>query len=250
MNKILLVLFATLLVSACEQDADQSTVETDKTTTTISEQDKMAYAIGTNMADSILDINSKYESLGMKNDVVKRGFIDAMAGQSKLTEDETKAQFQIFQQKIMFAQQQQMQQSQQSKSKENEAYLTANLTKGFTKTESGLQYKVVQAAKKGAAQPSATDTVLVHYTGTLTDGTQFDSSVGKDRGPFKFSLKGGVIDGWLEGVKLMSVGSKYQFVIPPELGYRSQNSGPIPANSILIFDIELLEIVKAEDTKK
>jgi FKBP-type peptidyl-prolyl cis-trans isomerase len=112
--------------------------------------------------------------------------------------------------------------------------------KGVTTTASGLQ---IETVKEGTGEiPKPTDTVKVHYTGTLIDGTKFDSSV--DRGqPATFPLNG-VIKGWTEGLQLMKVGGKAHLVIPPEIAYGAQGGGPIPPNSTLIFDVELLEIVK------
>jgi len=90
--------------------------------------------------------------------------------------------------------------------------------------------------------PGPADSVEVHYTGWLTDGTKFDSSV--DRGqPFTFSLKGGVIQGWLEGVASMKVGGKRKLIIPSDLAYGPQGRAPvIPGGATLIFDVELLGI--------
>ena len=91
-------------------------------------------------------------------------------------------------------------------------------------------------------KPAATDVVRVHYKGTLLDGTVFDSSY--DRGqPAEFGLNQ-VIPGWAEGVALMPVGSKYMFWIPSDLGYGEAGGGPIPPNSMLTFEVELIEIVK------
>ena len=113
-------------------------------------------------------------------------------------------------------------------------------------TESGLQYQVVTEGK--GAKPTADDKVKVHYTGTLLDGTKFDSSV--DRGePAEFGV-GQVIKGWTEVLQLMPVGSKYIVWIPSELAYGERGAGAdIRANSTLKFEIELLEIVK-DDAKK
>ena len=107
-------------------------------------------------------------------------------------------------------------------------------------TESGLKYKVI---KMGAGEkPVATDKVEVHYHGTLLDGTVFDSSV--DRGQtITFGLNQ-VIKGWTEGLQLMPIGSKFKFTIPPELGYGDRDIGSIPANSTLIFEVELFDIQK------
>ena len=111
-----------------------------------------------------------------------------------------------------------------------------------TTTASGLQYEVLESGNGDS--PSAGDTAVVHYTGWLTDGTKFDSSV--DRGqPFEFSVgAGNVIQGWDEGVALMQVGDKWKFTIPADLAYgeREIGGGLIPANSTLVFEVELLEI--------
>jgi len=112
---------------------------------------------------------------------------------------------------------------------------------GVVTTESGLQYLVLEeGADKTAAMPLATDEVMVHYHGTMIDGTVFDSSV--DRGePISFPLDG-VIPGWTEGLQLMRVGDKFRFFIPSELAYGASGAGPIPPFSTLIFDVELLGI--------
>jgi FKBP-type peptidyl-prolyl cis-trans isomerase len=111
-------------------------------------------------------------------------------------------------------------------------------------TDSGLAY--IDLTEGDGPTPNKTDKVEVHYTGWLTDGSKFDSSV--DRGtPFPFSLTGGVIKGWLEGVATMKVGGKRKLIIPPELGYGKRGSGAkIPPDSILVFDVELLRIVSGQ----
>lgn len=109
-------------------------------------------------------------------------------------------------------------------------------------TESGLRYEVL--ASGGGASPSAGDTAVVHYTGWLTDGTKFDSSVDRGR-PFEFRVgQGNVIQGWDEGVALMKVGDRWKFTIPPDLAYgeRSIGGGLIPPNSTLVFEVELLDV--------
>ena len=109
---------------------------------------------------------------------------------------------------------------------------------GVVTLPSGLQYEVLTDAE--GPKPSATDQVTTHYRGTLIDGTQFDSSY--DRGqPATFPLNG-VIAGWTEALQLMSPGAKWRLFIPPELAYGARAQGPIPANSTLIFDVELIEI--------
>jgi peptidylprolyl isomerase len=107
-------------------------------------------------------------------------------------------------------------------------------------TESGLQY--VDEVEGTGVSPQPGQTVTVHYTGTLTDGTKFDSS--RDRGqPFSFKIGvGQVIKGWDEGVGTMKVGGRRQLTIPPQLGYGTRGIGPIPPNSTLLFDVELLKV--------
>lgn len=125
---------------------------------------------------------------------------------------------------------------------EGEKFLAENKKrKEVTTTETGLQYEIVTEGT--GASPSDTNTVKVHYTGTLINGKVFDSS--RERGePIEFPLNG-VIRGWTEGVQRMKVGSRYKFYIPYQLAYGTQGSPPvIPGGAMLIFDVELLEIVK------
>ncbi|MCF6288063.1 MAG: FKBP-type peptidyl-prolyl cis-trans isomerase [Proteobacteria bacterium] len=120
--------------------------------------------------------------------------------------------------------------------------------KGILSTESGILYEVVTQGD-GVKPDSANATVVVHYTGTLIDGTKFDSSV--DRGqPATFALNQ-VIKGWTEGLQLMNAGSKYRFYIPPELAYGAdaRPGSPIGPNSTLIFDVELIEVKAPEEAK-
>lgn len=122
-------------------------------------------------------------------------------------------------------------------------FLAENRTKeGVVETASGLQYKIVKAGK--GEIPGENVTVKVNYTGTLLDGTKFDSSADHGTDPFEFNTSGGVIPAWIEAVKLMPVGSKWIVYAPSELAYGSRDMGKIPPYSTLIFEIELLEIVK------
>ena len=123
----------------------------------------------------------------------------------------------------------------------DEKFLQTNAQKsGVITTASGLQYKVIHEGN-GPKPASASATVRVHYSGKLIDGTEFDSSYKRGQ-PAEFPLKR-VIAGWTEGLQLMSVGSKYVFYIPSELGYGKNGAGGlIPANATLIFEVELLKI--------
>ena len=119
---------------------------------------------------------------------------------------------------------------------------TGRYRKSFDTTTSNSGLKVNTLKKGDGVQPAVGQTVVVHYTGTLEDGTKFDSSRDRNQ-PFEFPLgQGRVIRGWDEGFATMTVGTHAILTIPPELGYGSRNMGTIPPNSTLIFDVELLEV--------
>ena len=171
------------------------------------------------------------------------GFIQAIKGDSaamKMTPQEAQQYLQTY-----FVE---AQAREAAKSKEEgEKFLADNKTKeGVITTESGLQYQVITEGT--GVKPTAEDRVKVHYTGTLLDGTKFDSSV--DRGePAEFGVSQ-VIKGWTEGLQIMPAGSKYIFWIPSELAYGERGAGQdIKPNSVLKFEVELLEVIKA-DAKK
>ncbi len=121
------------------------------------------------------------------------------------------------------------------------AYLAANAERdNVSVTESGLQWEVITEAE--GPKPKITDTVSVHYVGTLIDGSVFDSSIARGQ-PTQFPLSG-VIAGWTEGLQLMNVGSKYRFVIPSDLAYGESGAGQqIGPGATLVFEVELLEII-------
>jgi peptidylprolyl isomerase len=120
-----------------------------------------------------------------------------------------------------------------------ESETTSHSSTGSTTTASGLEYIEIEAGT--GPQPQPGDMVAVHYTGTLEDGTEFDSSVGGE--PFRFTLgQGQVIPGWDEGIALMNEGGKARLIIPSELGYGPSGSGPIPPDATLIFEVELVEV--------
>ena len=127
------------------------------------------------------------------------------------------------------------------------AFLAENAKRdGVVTTDSGLQYEII--TKADGAKPKVSDVVSVHYEGTLTDGSVFDSSI--ERGESVEFPVGGVIPGWVEGLQLMNVGEKYKFYIPSELAYGAQSPTPaIPANSTLVFEVELLDIAGNDDAE-
>jgi FKBP-type peptidyl-prolyl cis-trans isomerase FkpA len=162
------------------------------------------------------------------------GFKASVDGNTKITEDEAVT---IVQQTI----EESMKREAEANLEAGKKFLEENAKKnGVITTESGLQYEVVRDAD--GPKPRADGTVRVNYEGTLIDGKVFDSSYKRGE-PAEFPLDQ-VIMGWTEGIQLMSPGSRYKFYIPPELGYGDQpvGNGLIPANSVLIFDVELLNV--------
>lgn len=195
------------------------------------DSEKAAYAIGAELASSVLKTTDKYRKAGhpMSEQHMIEGFKDVIYNQSELSAEERKT--------ILINLDKAIQKNEVKKSK---LFLQENAKrKGVITTKSGLQYKVL-ADKKTKLRPKSTDKVTVHYKGTLIDGTEFDSSYKRNQ-PATFRLNQ-VIRGWTEGLQLMSVGDKVRFYIPSELGYGARGAGTIPPNSTLIFDVELLKV--------
>ncbi|EHR40761.1 MULTISPECIES: FKBP-type peptidyl-prolyl cis-trans isomerase [Alishewanella] len=239
-TKLTLVAVALLALTACQKE--QKAEPAPKMDT---EQAKQAYSLGVSAGrylQSTIDEYSKI-SVDLNAQLILKGVQDGMAGKSDVTEEEIQQLLTALDETYRNEQMKLAEAAAASAKAAGQAYLDENAKKdGVTVTESGLQYEVLQAAE--GAKPAATDTVKVHYTGTLTDGTKFDSSV--DRGePIEFPLNR-VIPGWTEGVQLMSVGSKFRFTIPSELAYGERDMGTIPPNSVLVFEVELLDIVKPQ----
>ena len=161
------------------------------------------------------------------------------AGKSGMSEEETHKVLQELDKRVSEKMQSQAAEKSAASKKVGDEF-RAKFAKedGVKETKSGILYKV---EKEGTgATPKATDTVVVNYEGTLVDGTKFDSSYDRKE-PATFPLNR-VIPGWTEAVQLMKVGSKYQVVIPPELAYGEQDTPTIPANSTLVFEIELMSV--------
>lgn len=230
-------LLSTLVLSAlASQDAFAQKGKDNKTANNAANHEA-SVAFGTVFGNLI---QTNIESLGLKFDgkqLDQKAFLDAL--QKSLTGtpamDNTKAQEYV----NSFI-------STQQDKKANEAaaagkeFLAQNSTKaGVVTTTSGLQYEIITKGK-GEKHPTLSNKVKVHYHGTLPDGKVFDSSVQRGE-PISFPLNG-VIQGWQEGVQLMTVGDKFRFFIPHELGYGSRPAGQIPAYSTLIFEVELLDI--------
>ncbi|MBK9321787.1 MAG: FKBP-type peptidyl-prolyl cis-trans isomerase [Bdellovibrionaceae bacterium] len=201
------------------------------------DQKRASYAIGQQIGG-----NMKQQNIEIDADVMAMSMKDALKGESKLTKEEIQQAMMKLQESAMKKQQE----AAEENKKKGSEYLEKNKSaEGVKVTASGLQYKV---EKEGDGKtPVKTDTVKAHYKGTLVDGTQFDSSY--DRGqPAEFPVQG-VIPGWSEALQMMKVGSKYKLFVPPELAYGASGRPGIPANSVLVFEVELLDIVKADGGK-
>jgi FKBP-type peptidyl-prolyl cis-trans isomerase FkpA len=202
------------------------------------EKDKVSYMVGMQIGGSLAQIQ---EEIDLK--VVFSAIEGALAGKDPLLTPEQAMEVQrTFAERLQGKRAAEMQEMAVKNKAAGEAFMAKNKSAaGVQTTASGLQYQVVTNGT--GPRPAATDTVRVHYVGTLLDGTKFDSSV--DRGePAQFALNA-VIPGWTEALQLMPVGSKYKLWIPSELAYGDRGTpGPIGPNATLVFDVELLEIVK------
>jgi FKBP-type peptidyl-prolyl cis-trans isomerase FklB len=199
-------------------------------------QDRASYGIGMNIGRNLAN-----EGLEVNFALVVEGIRDALQGaKPKFTEQELQAAFETFGRSVEAKRQQQTQAAGAKNKRDGLAFLAANKIKPGVKTlTSGLQYKVLQTAQ--GAQPKATDTVRVHYEGTLIDGTVFDSSIRRGQ-PAVFRVNG-VIPGWTEALQRMHVGEKWRLVIPAELAYREAGAGrAIGPHAVLVFEVELLGI--------
>lgn len=229
LSRITTALVATAAFAVSMPAFAQKALETDK--------DKFSYTVGMDLAKMMDSIKGEIDAA-----VVVDAFQTALSGgKLQLTEEEAAPIRKAFQEHLQ-AQQQMVAQAVASKNiLEGKAFLADNAKKSGVKvTATGLQYQVLRAGN--GPKPKATDTVRVHYLGTLLDGKKFDSSYDRNE-PAQFALNQ-VIPGWTEGVALMPVGSKYKFWIPAELGYGERGAGPIGPNATLSFEVELLEIAE------
>ena len=225
------ILAAGLMASpalAFAQGAAQSELKTDK--------EKLSYAMGMDLGGQL-----KAHSVDVDPDLFARGLRDALAGgKTALTDEEAKKVIAALQMTMVAKNVEEMKVAGEKNKSEGEAFLAANRSKeGVVALPSGLQYKVVTAGT--GPKPTADQTVVCHYRGTLINGTEFDSSYKRGQ-PATFPVKG-VIKGWTEVLQLMPVGSKWQVFIPSELAYGARGAGAdIGPNATLIFEIELVGI--------
>ncbi|ADN00314.1 FKBP-type peptidyl-prolyl cis-trans isomerase [Dickeya dadantii] len=213
-----------------------------------SDEEAAAYALGASLGRYMDNSLKEQEKLGIKLDKQQliQGVQDAFADKSKLSDEEIEKTLQSFEGRVKEAAQAKMQQDAKDNADKGAKFRDAFAKeKGVKKTESGLLYQV---EKEGTgAAPKDSDTVVVNYKGTLVDGSEFDNSYKRGE-PLSFRLDG-VIPGWTEGLKHVKKGGQIKLVIPPALAYGEAGVPGIPANSTLVFEVELLDIKSDADAK-
>jgi FKBP-type peptidyl-prolyl cis-trans isomerase FkpA len=236
-NKKLLVIG--LISSVAMVGCNKETAKQDDVVKLDTLEQKVNYIVAQNMA-----LNLQQSGLTIEPGAFAQGLRDIHNGvESRLTDEEKEVVMQTFQEQAMAKHEEELRKLSDSNLAEGQAYLETNQAKeGVQVTDSGLQYRVL--TEGDGVKPSETDTVSVHYSGKLIDGTEFDSSYGRGE-PVNFPVNG-VIAGWTEALQLMPQGSKWELVIPSDLAYGPGGNGPIPPNAVLVFEVELLE-VKASD---
>ncbi len=200
------------------------------------QKERFSYALGMKMG-----ANLHKQSVPVDPTIFARGFKDGLAGsKTALTDEEAQAAISDVQKEMQKKQQEKMQVQAESNKKQGETFLAANKSKpGIVTLPSGLEYKI---EKEGTGpKPTANDSVVCNYRGTLIDGKEFDSSYKRGQ-PATFPVTG-VIKGWTEALQLMPVGSKWQLFIPSDLAYGDRGAGPdIGPGATLVFEVELLSI--------
>ena len=209
-------------VSIAQSEGDTPALETEKA--------KISYSLGVQFGKALQYSNDRIDM-----EILKRGMDDVAAGRDLAMDDASLGQF------LMEFQQTLQQDRENALVTGGEEFLDANAKKdGVVVLDSGLQYKVIRPGT--GASPKATDTVETHYRGTFTDGKEFDSSY--SRGESSSFPVNRVIPGWTEALQLMKEGAKWELYIPYDLAYGSQGRQGIPAYSTLLFELELIRIVK------
>lgn len=211
-----------------------------------SSEDQTAYALGSSLGHYMNNSLKEQEKIGIKIDKSQliSGLQDAFVNNSKLSVQEIEATLQSFEAQVKQASHTKMEKEAKDNAAKGDKY-RANYAKqkGVKKSARGLLYKINKTGTGNT--PTNSDIVVVNYKGTLIDGTEFDNSY-KHSNPLSFRLDS-VIPGWTEGLKHIKKGGKIQIVIPPEQAYGKTAVPGIPANSTLIFDVELLDIKPALD---
>jgi FKBP-type peptidyl-prolyl cis-trans isomerase FklB len=205
----------------------------------VEDKQKLGYSVGYQVGGDF-----RRQGFSINPEMVIQGVLDALAGSEALmTAEEMRLSLAELQKKAVAAQQKRQEELAQENLEKGKAFLAENAEReGVIKLPSGLQYRII--TEGSGRTPEATDTVTVHYRGTLIDGSEFDSSYSRGE-PASFQADA-VIAGWKEALQLMRQGAKWQLFVPPELGYGAAGTGPIGPNSTLIFEVELISIEEPE----
>lgn len=214
---------------------DEPAIKTDK--------QKVSYGLGLNIGRE-LSRGFQRDGLEINVELLMKGLADGFSGaEPKLTADVIRKAMLAYQEELRTKQNAERKAEAEKNKKEGTAFLAKNKeNEGVVTTKSGLQYVVLKAGK--GEMPKQTDTVKTHYRGTLLDGTEFDSSYKRNQ-PATFPVSG-VIKGWTEALQLMKVGAKWKLFVPAELAYgdNPRAGSPIGPGAVLVFEVELLEIVE------
>ncbi len=243
MKQIFFLFLVVALVGACSTKKiveAKPTVKLPKPMLT--KTDSISYVFGLSVAQSVQKIEEDSDGeIKLDIDLFSEAIKEKLADKPRMTDEEMNTIMQDFGREMQAKQRAKAERDALKSKEEGMQFLAANAKKdGVQTTASGLQYKILKAGT--GVSPAAEDEVRVHYTGRLIDGSVFDSSV--ERGePINFKLNQ-VIPGWTEGVQLMKKGAKYEFTIPSELGYGERGTSGIPGGSVLIFEVELLDVIK------
>lgn len=229
-----------VLLAGCNQEAQEAAPEEMVLDTM---EKKVSYIFGYNVARQTMQTGFTLDA-----DVLAQAIKEVHNGADpRFTDEEIQATIQAWRASERDRAQAQRVKDQEENLAKAEAFLTENGAKeGVVTTESGLQYKVLQQGS--GISPAATDKVKVHYRGTLLDGTEFDSSYSRDE-PAEFVV-GNLIPGWIEALQIMKEGDKFEIYVPSQLGYGAGGTNKIPPNAVIVFEMELLEVLKQEEAEK
>ncbi len=226
---------ATFILAGCDAKQSEKNEPVEFNIVLESDDAKLSYGLGYDLGSKLY----QQDSAGLDQDALMAGMNDALLQmEAKISQSD----LQEIIDRVQAEHNEKAMQQAEANAKLGKDFLTENATKeGIVVTETGLQYRVLTEGK--GDKPKAESVVKTHYHGTLVDGTVFDSSI--ERGtPVEFPVNR-LIPGWTEALQLMSVGSKWRLFVPSDLAYGEQSPGPaIPPNSTLIFELELIEIVK------
>ena len=235
MKKNIYITFIVFYLVSC---ANNSESKQNKDITINTKMDSISYGMGVNLGTAY-----KNQEFDIDTDLFHSGFIQSYNGENVLISDsETQKMLRDYYMEVRMEKSERQKLLSEENKIKSEKFLEENKLKSdIIELESGLQYKILKSGS--GSSPNINETVLVHYTGKTMDGTIFDSSRERDE-PAEFSLRS-VIKGWTEALQLMKTGDNWEIYIPPKLGYgRRGSGGKIGPNEVLIFDVELVKIIK------